>query len=68
MAVHSGRALHFVFKVADRSLTTKFYLSVLGMKVSCWYLIKQYHEDHADLDRREFYSMLAYSCNLEVYY
>ncbi|KAL1140668.1 hypothetical protein AAG570_000598 [Ranatra chinensis] len=27
------RALHFVFKVANRSLTTKFYREVLGMKV-----------------------------------
>ncbi|XP_054289683.1 glyoxalase domain-containing protein 4-like [Macrosteles quadrilineatus] len=32
MVVKSGRALHFVFKVADRAETTKFYLSVLGMK------------------------------------
>lgn len=29
----SGRALHFVFKVADRTLTAKFYREVLGMKV-----------------------------------
>ncbi|CAH4037293.1 unnamed protein product [Pieris brassicae] len=29
----SGRALHFVFKVADRTLTAKFYRDVLGMKV-----------------------------------
>ncbi|XP_066995904.1 glyoxalase domain-containing protein 4 [Anabrus simplex] len=29
----SGRALHFVFKVADRALTSKFYREVLGMKV-----------------------------------
>ncbi|XP_049867563.1 glyoxalase domain-containing protein 4 [Pectinophora gossypiella] len=28
-----GRALHFVFKVADRTLTAKFYREVLGMKV-----------------------------------
>ncbi|KAK9504002.1 hypothetical protein O3M35_010449 [Rhynocoris fuscipes] len=28
-----GRALHYVFKVADRSLTAKFYRDVLGMKV-----------------------------------
>nr|AHK12750.1 cytosolic juvenile hormone-binding protein [Antheraea pernyi] len=29
----NGRALHFVFKVADRTLTAKFYRDVLGMKV-----------------------------------
>ncbi|XP_061712484.1 glyoxalase domain-containing protein 4 [Cydia pomonella] len=29
----SGRALHFVFKVADRTLTAKFYRDILGMKV-----------------------------------
>lgn len=29
----SGRALHFVFKVADRALTAKFYRDILGMKV-----------------------------------
>ncbi|KAJ2952959.1 hypothetical protein O0L34_g7334 [Tuta absoluta] len=29
----NGRALHFVFKVADRTLTAKFYREVLGMKV-----------------------------------
>ncbi|XP_062526338.1 cytosolic juvenile hormone binding protein 36 kDa subunit isoform X1 [Bombyx mori] len=29
----SGRALHFVFKVADRTLTAKFYREILGMKV-----------------------------------
>ncbi|CAH0406394.1 unnamed protein product [Chilo suppressalis] len=29
----SGRALHFVFKVADRTLTAKFYRDVLGMQV-----------------------------------
>lgn len=28
-----GRALHFVFKVADRTLTAKFYRDILGMKV-----------------------------------
>lgn len=28
------RALHFVFKVADRTATAKFYREVLGMKVS----------------------------------
>ncbi|XP_075969773.1 glyoxalase domain-containing protein 4 [Anticarsia gemmatalis] len=28
-----GRALHFVFKVADRTLTAKFYREILGMKV-----------------------------------
>ncbi|CAK1545259.1 unnamed protein product [Leptosia nina] len=28
-----GRALHFVFKVADRTLTAKFYREVLGMQV-----------------------------------
>uniref|UniRef100_A0A1B6DLV4 VOC domain-containing protein n=1 Tax=Clastoptera arizonana TaxID=38151 RepID=A0A1B6DLV4_9HEMI len=32
MVVQNGRALHFVFKVADRAATAKFYLSVLGMK------------------------------------
>jgi catechol 2,3-dioxygenase-like lactoylglutathione lyase family enzyme len=30
----SGRALHFVFKVADRTLTSKFYREILGMKVT----------------------------------
>nr|CAD7587248.1 unnamed protein product [Timema genevievae] len=29
----SGRALHYVFKVADRTLTSKFYREILGMKV-----------------------------------
>ncbi|XP_053625061.1 glyoxalase domain-containing protein 4 isoform X2 [Plodia interpunctella] len=29
----SGRPLHFVFKVADRTLTAKFYREILGMKV-----------------------------------
>lgn len=29
----AGRALHFVFKVADRTLTAKFYREILGMKV-----------------------------------
>lgn len=29
----NGRALHFVFKVADRNLTAKFYREILGMKV-----------------------------------
>ncbi|KAI8434798.1 hypothetical protein MSG28_003309 [Choristoneura fumiferana] len=29
----NGRALHFVFKVADRTLTAKFYRDILGMKV-----------------------------------
>ncbi|XP_063239146.1 glyoxalase domain-containing protein 4 [Bacillus rossius redtenbacheri] len=29
----SRRALHFVFKVADRTLTSKFYREILGMKV-----------------------------------
>lgn len=28
-----GRALHFVFKVADRTLTAKFYREILGMQV-----------------------------------
>lgn len=32
MVVQNGRALHFVFKVADRAKTAKFYMSVLGMK------------------------------------
>ncbi|KAL1450885.1 hypothetical protein WDU94_003197 [Cyamophila willieti] len=31
--VNGGRALHFVFKVADRTLTSKFYREILGMKV-----------------------------------
>lgn len=30
----TGRALHFVFKIADRGLTAKFYREILGMKVS----------------------------------
>ncbi|KAF7989990.1 hypothetical protein HCN44_008664 [Aphidius gifuensis] len=29
----TGRALHFVFKIADRGLTAKFYREILGMKV-----------------------------------
>ncbi|XP_014205243.1 glyoxalase domain-containing protein 4 [Copidosoma floridanum] len=29
----TGRALHFVFKIAERKLTAKFYREVLGMKV-----------------------------------
>jgi catechol-2,3-dioxygenase len=32
----SGRALHFVFKVADRALTAKFYREILGMKVTAF--------------------------------
>ena len=28
------KALHFVFKVADRTATAKFYREILGMKVS----------------------------------
>jgi catechol 2,3-dioxygenase-like lactoylglutathione lyase family enzyme len=32
--MNSGRALHFVFKVADRTLTAKFYREILGMKVT----------------------------------
>ena len=33
------RALHFVFKVADRTSTAAFYRDVLGMKVCgvCWW-------------------------------
>ena len=30
----SRRALHFVFKVADRTATAAFYREILGMKVS----------------------------------
>lgn len=30
----AGRALHFVFKVADRTKTIKFYRELLGMKVN----------------------------------
>ena len=30
------RALHFVFKVANRKGTINFYRNVLGMKVSCF--------------------------------
>ena len=33
MAVASRRALHFVFKVADRTSTASFYRQILGMKV-----------------------------------
>lgn len=33
----NGRALHFVFKVSDRSLTAKFYRDILGMKVKSYY-------------------------------
>uniref|UniRef100_A0A1B6IVL6 VOC domain-containing protein n=1 Tax=Homalodisca liturata TaxID=320908 RepID=A0A1B6IVL6_9HEMI len=32
MVVKNGRALHFVFKIADRAATAKFYFSILGMK------------------------------------
>ena len=35
MAVSTRRALHFVFKVANRTSTAAFYRDVLGMKV--WY-------------------------------
>ncbi len=34
MAASSRRALHFVFKVADRTSTAVFYRDVLGMKVT----------------------------------
>ncbi|GLH03414.1 Glyoxalase domain-containing protein 4 [Gryllus bimaculatus] len=37
----SGRALHFVFKIADRALTARFYREILGMKVLR-------HEEFAD--------------------
>lgn len=37
-----GRALHFVFKVADRTLTAKFYREVLGMKVKKIILYSNY--------------------------
>ena len=30
----NGRALHFVFKVADRAATARFYRDLLGMKVN----------------------------------
>nr|XP_033325530.1 glyoxalase domain-containing protein 4 [Megalopta genalis] len=36
-----GRALHFVFKIPNRKLTTKFYREILGMKVLR-------HEEFAD--------------------
>lgn len=29
----NARALHYVFKIPDRKLTTKFYREILGMKV-----------------------------------
>ncbi|KOB68343.1 Cytosolic juvenile hormone binding protein 36 kDa subunit [Operophtera brumata] len=34
----SGRALHFVFKVADRTLTAKFYRDILGMKGNTYFV------------------------------
>ncbi|XP_015589815.1 glyoxalase domain-containing protein 4 [Cephus cinctus] len=37
----NGRALHFVFKIAERKLTAKFYREILGMKVLR-------HEEFAD--------------------
>lgn len=33
MAAIKGRALHFVFKIADRKLTAHFYQNILGMKI-----------------------------------
>lgn len=33
------RALHFVFKVADRTSTAAFYRDVLGMKVRGYYVM-----------------------------
>lgn len=33
MAVYTGRALHFVFKIGDRKSTIEFYKNVLGMKI-----------------------------------
>lgn len=38
----NGRALHFVFKVSDRSLTAKFYRDILGMKVKGYFPFKFY--------------------------
>ena len=35
----SRRALHFVFKVADRTATAAFYREILGMKVSGIYYV-----------------------------
>lgn len=40
MVVQNGRALHFVFKIADRAKTAKFYMSVLGMKVGNFVIFK----------------------------
>lgn len=37
----TGRALHFVFKIADRGLTAHFYRNILGMKILR-------HEEFAD--------------------
>lgn len=34
----NGRALHFVFKIAERGLTAKFYREILGMKVKLFFL------------------------------
>lgn len=41
MTFIKGRALHWVFKVADRTQTAKFYREILGMKVLR-------HEEFAD--------------------
>lgn len=38
----TGRALHFVFKVSDRSLTAKFYRDILGMKVKSYSSLQFY--------------------------
>lgn len=37
----AGRALHYVFKIGDRKLSSKFYRDVLGMKILR-------HEEFAD--------------------
>lgn len=41
MAAVTGRALHYVFKIPDRSTTAIFYRQILGMKVLR-------HEEFAD--------------------
>lgn len=41
MSSINGRALHYVFKVADRKQTCFFYRSILGMKILR-------HEEFAD--------------------
>ncbi|KAG8225484.1 hypothetical protein J437_LFUL009477 [Ladona fulva] len=47
-----GRALHYVFKIADRKLTAKFYREILGMKV-CRFTA------YSKIARKYFHSMIC---------